>query len=110
MRSYATLGEFEVTVLLAVLHVREEAYSSAVREEIERRCGRAVARGAVSITLERLREKGLLTASTGAASPARGNRPRRLFRVTAYGMRSLKQSLAAQASMLRGLEPILGDL
>ena len=32
-----TLGEFEVVVLLAVLHAGPQAYGSAIRDEIERR-------------------------------------------------------------------------
>src|SRR5690242_10023040 len=54
------LGEFEVLVLLAVLHLADEAYPAAVRAEIERRARRTVARGAVYVTLDRLEAKRLL--------------------------------------------------
>jgi hypothetical protein len=33
----APLGEFEVVVLMAVLHLGDEAHGSSVRDEIERR-------------------------------------------------------------------------
>jgi DNA-binding PadR family transcriptional regulator len=107
------LGEFEVVVLLAVLHVLERgdaAYGSSVRDEIESRGGRPVARGAVYITLDRLEEKGLLSSRQASGPPVRGNRPRRLFKVTAAGIRGLRQSLGLVARMQSGLEPILGDL
>src|SRR4030095_511390 len=45
------LGEFEPVVLLAILRLGEDAYESPVREEIERRTGRAVARGALYTAL-----------------------------------------------------------
>ena len=45
--SAAALGEFEVLVLLAVLHLEDEAWPPAIRLEIERRAEREVSRGAV---------------------------------------------------------------
>ena len=110
MPPQAPLGEFEVVVLMAVLHLRDDAYGSSIRDEIERRAGRPVSRGAVYITLERLEEKGLLGSKVGGATPGRGGRPKRLFRVTAAGVKAVKQSVASLVRMHRGLEPILGDL
>jgi PadR family transcriptional regulator len=107
------LGEFEVIVLLAVLHLTERgepAYGSPIRHEIERRGGRSVARGAVYITLDRLAEKGLLDSKLSAGSAERKLRPRRLFRVTPSGLRALRQSMSLLTRMQRGLEPVLGDL
>jgi PadR family transcriptional regulator PadR len=104
------LGEFEVVVLLAVLHLREDAFGSAVRDEIERRSGRAVSRGSVYITLDRLEDKGLLGSRLADASTSRGGRPKRFFRVTTAGRRDLKNSIAMLSRMHRGLEPILGEL
>ena len=57
------LGEFETLLLLAILHLHEqkqEAYGSAIRDEIETRAQRAVPRGSIYVTLDRLEEKGLL--------------------------------------------------
>jgi DNA-binding PadR family transcriptional regulator len=110
MVARAPLGEFEVIVLMAVLHLDQAAYGSTIRDEIERRTGRAVARGAVYITLDRLEEKGLLTSRPGDSVPGRGGRPRRLFRVTAPGVRSVKHAVGMLTRMHKGLEPLLGDL
>lgn len=110
MASFAILGEFEVVVLMAVLHLDDAAYGSAIREEIERRSGRSVSRGAVYITLERLEEKGLLASRTAGSSDARGGRPKRLFRATPAGIASLKRAVSLVARMHKGLELILGDL
>ena len=79
MVTQAPLGEFEVVVLMAALHLgREaEAFGSAIRDEIERRTGRAVARGAVYITLDRLEDKGLLASDFGEATAKRGGRQKR---------------------------------
>ena len=83
-------------------------YAPAVRGEIERRTGRAVARGAVYATLDRLETKGLL-ASRVAAEPAdNGGRPRRYYRVAPKGVRAIRRTLDDLAQMRDGLEPLLG--
>jgi PadR family transcriptional regulator len=108
MPAEAPLGEFEVVVLMATLHLDTAAFSSAIRQEIERRSGRTLSRGAVYITLDRLEDKGLLTSTLVDASPARGGRPKRRYRVTAAGLRSVKHTLSIFARMHKGLEPMLG--
>jgi DNA-binding PadR family transcriptional regulator len=104
------LGEFEVVVLMAVLHGGDGAFGSAIRDEIERRSRRKVSRGSVYITLDRLEQKGLLASRLGEPDASRGGRPKRLFRVTPAGLKAVKQSVAWLARMHEGLEPLLGDL
>jgi DNA-binding PadR family transcriptional regulator len=108
VRLNAPLGEFEVVVLLAVLHLGEEAFGSAIRDEIQRRSRRRVSRGAVYITLDRLEEKGLLTSRLAGGSDSRGGRPKRYFSVTVAGLRGVKHSVQMLARMQEGLEPLLG--
>lgn len=104
------LGEFEVVILMAVLHLGGDAFGSAIRDEIERRSGRPAARGSVYVTLDRLEEKGLLASRLDGAAPNRGGRPRRVFRVTAAGLKAVRHSVALLSRMHKGLEPLLGDL
>ena len=107
------LGEFETLLLLAVLHLtgqREEAYGSAIRGEIETRTGREVSRGSIYVTLDRLEEKGLLASRTGGTSSIRGQRPKRLFKVTPAGVAAVKSAVSALTRMQRGLEAVLGRL
>lgn len=110
MRFTAPLGEFEVVVLLAVLHLGDAAFGSAIRDEIERRSRRRVSRGAVYITLDRLEDKGLLASKLAGASDSRGGRPKRFFSVTATGLKGVKHSVRMLARMQKGLEPLLGDM
>jgi DNA-binding PadR family transcriptional regulator len=99
------IGEFELLILMAVLRLGQDAYAPAVRAEIERRTGRAAARGAVYITLDRLEGKGLLASTM--AEPAEGGRPRRYYQVPARGVRAIKRALSALEQMRQGLDPIL---
>jgi DNA-binding PadR family transcriptional regulator len=105
------LGEFEVLLLLAVLHLTEagqDAYGSAIRAEIEARTNRAAPRGSIYVTLDRLEEKGLLSSKAGSASAERGHRPRRIFKVTPPGVKAARASVEALTKMHRGLETVLG--
>jgi DNA-binding PadR family transcriptional regulator len=103
----APLGEFELLVLLAVLHLGEDAYPPAVRAAIEQRAGRDVSRGAIYVTLDRLEAKRLLgsTADRGASS----GRLRHVYRVTPRGRQALRRALAAVESMRAGLDPLLDE-
>jgi DNA-binding PadR family transcriptional regulator len=106
----APLGEFEIVVLMAALHLEGSAFGSAILDEIEIRTGRRVSRGSVYITLDRLEEKGLLASRLAEPSVSRGGRPKRLFRVTAAGVAAVKHSVGMLARMHKGLEPLLGRL
>ena len=101
----APLGEFEVLVLLAVLHLDDRAHPPAVRSEIERRAQRKVARGAVYVTLDRLEAKRLL--ASHLTNTAAAGRPRRAYSVPPKGLRAVRRALAAVESMRLGLEPLL---
>jgi len=100
-------GEFEQIVLLAVLQLEDEAWPVAIREEIERRTGRGVARGALYTGLERLEAKGLLRSRSGPRRADRAGRPRRYFDVTPEGLDSLRSAQRALEQMRRGLESLL---
>jgi PadR family transcriptional regulator len=101
------LGEFEYAVLLAVLHLREDAYAVPVRSLIEARTRRAVARGALYTALERLEAKGCLQSDMRDPSEARGGRPRRYFSITARGLQALRATHGALQRLATGLEGVL---
>ena len=101
------LGEFEYAVLLATLHLDQEAYAVPIRELIESRTGRPVARGALYTALDRLEGKGCLRSRMGDSTDERGGKARRYFTVSAAGLRALKATHGALSNMTKGLETIL---
>ena len=103
MSPAATLREFELMVLLAVLGLDDGAYPLAIRDAIEARTGRAPARAAVFITLERLEDKGLLRSTFGDPTPVRGGRAKRYFRATQAGIAAAQEAVDAVAAMSAGL-------
>jgi len=86
------LGQFEQLVLLALLRLGDDAYGMSIRREIVDRTGRDVAIGAVYATLDRLREKGYISAKDGAATAERGGRPKRFFKIEGDGVSALKDA------------------
>lgn len=90
-------------MLLAVLRLGEDAYAVPIRGQIEGRAGRAVARGALYTTLDRLEQKALLRSRLGDALPERGGRPRRYYTVTARGLAGLRAAREAIDGLSEGL-------
>jgi len=101
------LGEFEQIVLLAILRLGEEAYGVPIRQDIERRTGRALTVGALYRTLERLEEKGYVASAFSDPTPERGGRSKRYFRIKPQGLRALRTSREALTAMWEGLERLV---
>jgi DNA-binding PadR family transcriptional regulator len=101
------LGEFEQIVLLAVLRLGENAYAIPIREEIEQRTGRTVARGALYTALERLETKRCLRSTMSEPFPERGGRSRRYFAVTPAGLAAIRASRQSLLRLWQGLEGLL---
>jgi PadR family transcriptional regulator, regulatory protein PadR len=98
------LGEFEQLVLLAILRLDSTgAYGVSIREEIAANTKREPSPGAIYTTLDRLEKKGLVGSKPAETTPERRGRPRRYYRVSAAGVRSLKQATNDFHRMSRGL-------
>jgi DNA-binding PadR family transcriptional regulator len=101
------LGEFEQMVLLAILRLGDGAYAIPLREEIEARTGRDVARGALYTALERLETKKCVRSSMSDPLPERGGRSRRYYAVTPAGLSALRASRDAWLALWQGVESLL---
>jgi PadR family transcriptional regulator PadR len=86
------LGEFELMLLLAVIHLGDEAYGVPISRELEAHRGRTVSVGSVYAALERLETKGLVTSSLGDPTPERGGKAKRYFRITKEGLRQVQET------------------
>jgi DNA-binding PadR family transcriptional regulator len=98
------LGEFEQIVLLAILRLQDRAYAVPLREEIQARTGRRVARGALYTALDRLEQKRCLRSRMSEPMAERGGRSRRYFTVTAAGMAAIRASRQTLLRLWSGLE------
>lgn len=101
------LGEFEELVLLAVCIQDGSGYGISVKKEVEKHSGRTILLGAVHITMYRLQDKGLLKSElSGGSGDKRGNRRKRIFKITNKGMEYLRASQDVRQKMW-GLIPQL---
>src|SRR5687768_18236811 len=103
--THHTLGEFEQLVLLAIVHLRKEAYAIPIVDEIQRRTGREVSRAAVYVTLRRLEEKGLISSWLGEPTAERGGKGRRFVATDPDGLRARREARRVPGKMGRGLDP-----
>ena len=105
-RSY--LGEFELMILLAVIHLGEEAYGVPISRELEMQRGRDVSVGSVYAALERMEGKGRVSSSLGDPTPERGGKAKRFFRVTKEGLRQVHETRRVLTRLWRTLPEMKG--
>ena len=101
------LGEFEMKVMMALLRLGSDAYGMTVRREISDRTGRDVSIGAIYATLDRMERKGFVSSFKGEATPERGNRAKRYFKIEAPGRRVFDESWNALNKMHEGLDDLV---
>ena len=89
-RSY--LGEFELMILLAVIHLGDQAYGVPISRELEQHRRRDVSVGSVYAALERLESKGLVSSTLGDPTPERGGKAKRYFQITKVGLRQVHET------------------
>jgi PadR family transcriptional regulator PadR len=92
MREHNYLGEFELMLLLTLIHLGDDAYGVPLSRELALRRGRDVSVGSVYAALDRLELKGLVVSNLGESTPERGGRAKRYFRVTRQGLRSVHET------------------
>jgi len=98
-----SLGALELTILLAVARLGDDAYGLAVRRDVSARLARDYSVGAVYTTLERLEAKGFVSSRMTDPLPSRGGRSRRQFKVTAAGHRAIHHAERVAKSVWAGI-------
>ena len=103
------LKDFELMVLLAVMRLDEDdAYGVPIGSEIEDATGRSVALASVYAALERLEDRGWIASRIGEATALRGGRAKRHFRVTAKGVRRVREAKGALVKMWSDIRELQG--
>ena len=86
------LSELEEYVLLAILKLDGKGYGANIREELEEAIGKTISIGALYATFDRLERKGLVKSWQGEATPERGGRAKRYFKIESSGKEALKEA------------------
>jgi DNA-binding PadR family transcriptional regulator len=104
----ASLSDFELLLLLALIRLEPEAYGVPIAREIEERGKRTVALGSIYAALDRLEKRGLVRSELGEATQERGGRAKRYFHVTAQGLRATRATRDSLIRMWQGIPALEG--
>jgi len=85
------LSRTEEFILLAVLFLKDEAYSVKIRRRLNEVTGKTWSYGALFISLEQLVKKGYLMSALTEPLPERGGRSKRIYSITPYGQKALNE-------------------
>jgi PadR family transcriptional regulator PadR len=107
-RSY--LGEFELLVLLTVIHLGDDAYGVSISRGLEAYRGRDVSVGSVYATLERMEIKRLVVSSLGSPTAERGGKAKRYFQITNEGLRQVYETRRILTLLWQNLPMLNSDL
>jgi PadR family transcriptional regulator PadR len=97
------IGQHELMVMLAVLRLGPQAYGVPIAAEIAEKTGRQMLLGSVYAILDRLEARGLVASRLGEATPERGGRAKRYFKLTAEGVRNVGEAQRALQALWVGL-------
>jgi len=100
-----SLTNSELLVMSAVLHLDNNAYGVPIVQELERN-RHAMSVATVYVVLGRLEQRGLVASTMGDATPERGGRAKRYFRVTPKGVREVRALQRTLLQLWRGV-PLL---
>jgi PadR family transcriptional regulator PadR len=109
MAEPSPLGELEQLILLAILRLGDHAYGLSIARELDAQADRALSRGALYTSLDRLEIKGLVRWRLEAGGPERQSLPKRVYTVSARGIAALRSSQRILRRMWRGLDHILTE-
>lgn len=98
------LGEFEELVLLAIMKIGKEAYGVSIAQAIEDATGKKVSTGALYTALQRLESKGFVVSEVGEATPERGGRAKKYFRIDSQGRQAILDSHNIRMNFVKDLE------
>jgi DNA-binding PadR family transcriptional regulator len=90
------LSRQEEVVLLSIWKLKGNAYGVTIREYISEITGKYWSIGAIYVPLDRLAEKGLVTAHQGLPTKRRGGRSKRFYEITPTGMQVLSEMRQVQ--------------
>ena len=103
------LSRTEEFILLAVLFLKDEAYSVKIRRRLNEVTGKTWSYGALFISLEQLVKKGYLLSSLTDPLPERGGRSKRIYQITAVGQKALNEIKRLERIMWDSISELKGS-
>jgi len=109
MRKGEYLGNFDLMLLLALMRLGDDAYGVTIARELEEQTGREVVVASVYASLDRLQDRRLVASRLGDATPERGGRAKRYFRITGAGISEVRDARRSLMNLWNGLPELKGE-
>jgi DNA-binding PadR family transcriptional regulator len=100
------LTRVEELILLAVWRLKENAYSIPIHEQVSAITGETLSLGSIYMPLDRLVKKSFLDSYLSEATPERGGRHKRIYKITREGLKALQKIRSVQDRMWKGIPDI----
>jgi len=102
------LTDYELMIMLAILRLRNDGYGVTITRELEQTAGRQTTLAAVYLALDRLERQGPVTSALGEATPERGGRAKKYFKVTSKGLHAVRATQRAFIALWSGIPQLQG--
>lgn len=86
-----SLSRKDELIMLSILNLKEDAYLVAIQNFIKTTTGKEISLTSLHIPLDKLEKRGLVESWYGEATPTRGGRRKRIFKITNPGFEVLKE-------------------
>ena len=93
----------EELILLAVWRLKDNAYSIPIHEQVSVITGETLSLGSIYMPLDRLVKRGYLVSYLSEATPERGGRHKRIYKLTREGLEALQKIRDVQERMWNGI-------
>lgn len=94
------MGQQDLLVLAAILHLGEGAYGVSIQREIEDTSKQKTSTATVYLALSRLEERGFVSTRIGEAEPQRGGRRKCYYEITRKGEAAFRETLSSLMPMV----------
>ncbi len=98
------LTRADEALMVTVRCLGNDAYSSTILEELDRRAGKSVSVGSLWVSMDALADKGFIRKDQ--RSTEAGSRPRIYYQLSPKGLRALKRVRAYSEQLWEGVEDL----
>ena len=97
----------EELIMLAIWHLGDNAYLVTIREHLSQQTGKEWSVGAIYVPLDRLSKLGYVEGKFGGATPERGGRSKKFYKLTKAGVEALGEIQQVHQAMWHGIPQIV---
>jgi len=105
-KAHDPISRADEILLIVLLVLEEEAYSTSILAEVLNRAGKKITVGSLWVSLDQLTEKGLVEKNAFQSTERKGGRPRIYYRLTPAGKTELKSAQTFQKELWKGVPDI----